>query len=73
MKQIIDGLLYDNEKAEFLYDVTPFVALYKTKNGRFFTLSLGDIKPVSEDNVRLCLGKHFPGKYIELFGSVDEA
>ena len=78
MKQIIDGKLYDTETAELIYTYDPpfmisYVRYYRTKNGAYFSHYLDDITLLEESEVKDFIGKSDIGKYIELFGSVDEA
>lgn len=78
---IIDGLLYDTANAESIlsvyqhknYGAPLIIDLYRTKNQRFFTVSVcGDIKPRTEEEVKCILSK-FPDKYQETFGKVVDA
>lgn len=73
MKSIIDGLLYDTEKAEFVGVYPGTCEIYRTKNNRIFidTVSGGFI--VDEKEVKEIIGKYCPDEYIELFGEVEEA
>jgi hypothetical protein len=82
MKKIINGKLYDSDKAQkictvrspslFGFDVT--CDLYRTNNNNWFiTSSAGQLLKVSLDEVKKKLASQNVEKYIELFGSVDEA
>ena len=64
MRAIINGLLYDTEKAEIVWKSDSFyLDLYKTKNNRL----------VDENKIKEFFGIRYPDKYIELFGEVEEA
>jgi len=76
MKQIIDGLLYDSEKAECIgeyYYADGWRSFYKTAKMRYFIEVSYDIFILSESEVMRVLGEADPDKYIELFGPVEEA
>ena len=75
MQKIIDGLLYDTDKAELLYyEEKTDRWLYKGENGHYFMYFLnGVISPKSEEFVKDYLGQRDIDKYIELFGEVDDA
>lgn len=80
IRQIIDGLLYDPSKAEYI--ATRFTTLdfcygnhsiYRTRNKRFFTVINGDgIIPLSDETVKEIFSKE-PEIYAKLFGKVKEA
>lgn len=73
MRAIINGLLYDTEKAEIVWKSDSFyLDLYKTKNNRFFMMFNRNII-VDENKIKEFFGIQYPDKYIELFGEVEEA
>ena len=73
MRAIINGLLYDTEKAEIVWKSDSFyLDLYKTKNNRFFMMFNRNII-VDENKIKEFFGIRYPDKYIELFGEVEEA
>lgn len=78
MKAIINGLLYDTEKAEVVCeDSIGFFTVYKTKNNRVFIENklTEKFSTITTDmnKIKEILGSNFPDKYIELFGEVEEA
>ncbi len=81
MKRIVDGLLYDTEKAELVSQskTTPFGGqLYRTKKGQYFVYEkicdIEEIKPLNADETFEWLSKHDPDKAIELFAErIEEA
>ena len=75
MKAIIDGKMYDTEKAECLGMTSIFHKLYITQNGRFFLVNEDKQKIVSADHQAIMkrIGEVAPDMYIELFGEVEEA
>lgn len=76
-KQIIDGYLYDTSKSEYItdycYGFLGHDKVYKTENCRYFIIDLGDIRPISEDDLRHSLGKYNINEYIRIFGKVKDA
>lgn len=80
MKAIINGLMYDTDKATVLHHGEGY-ALYMTAKGAFFivyrgsgdndTSSIIEIPPI--DQVLEMLGKYQPDKYIYIFGDVEDA
>lgn len=75
MKQIINDLLYDTEKAEKIVLTKEGTAYYKTANGRFFSIRIWPTQSIvleSEDSVKLALAR-YPDEYQRLFGKVEEA
>ncbi len=84
MKQIIDNVLYDTEKAEFItnyYVVNCKRELYRTKSDPFKFFAIvwdyfdrnSNIEKKDEEFVKTLLGKINIEKYIELFGAPEEA
>lgn len=75
MKKIVDGLLYDTDKAELIYfDDVKDRTLYRAENGHFFTFYRnGQIIPRTDEAVKAYLGQRDVNKYIELFGNVEGA
>jgi len=75
MKRIVNGLLYDTDKAELIYfDDKKDRYLYRAENGHFFTFfRTGQIIPRTENAVRDYLGQRNVKKYIEIFGEVEDA
>lgn len=77
MKKIIDGLLYDTDKAELIFQEDKFRKrnlYFKTEKGNYFVVYSGkEIRPISEEEFKEILGEADPDKYIELFDNVDNA
>lgn len=75
MKRVINDLLYDTDTATLIYtDQDTNRKLYKTPNGKFFTLyPTGEIRAKSEEATKEYLGRYDVKKYIELFGEPEEA
>lgn len=77
MKAIINGLLYDTEKADCVgtYKNRYFDTcdVYKTKNNRVFIEKAEGGFIIDENEVKEIIGQYCPDKYIELFGEVEEA
>lgn len=74
MKSIINGLLYDTNKATLLhYENSSFTAIYITPNGRLFMTDCESITCTDQGECKEYLGRVFPDRYIELFGEVGEA
>ena len=75
MKAIIDGRLYDTEKARKVgtLECVP-CEVYKTGNGNLFLLEkfIG-ITNADQDEIREMIGIQDPDLYISLFGEVEEA
>lgn len=74
MKKIINGLLYDTEKATLIFTSTDKRRqYYRTKNGNFFVVyRTGEFAIKREEDMREFLGENAPDKYIEIFGNVKE-
>lgn len=77
-KEIIDGYLYDTSKSEYLTDFYTSALfrrhkVYRTENGRYFIIDLGDIRPISEDDLKHSLGKYNINEYMRIFGKVKDA
>ena len=76
-KKIIDGLLYDTEKATLIWqdDKSRQRRLYfKTDNGHYFCLyGTSKINPMSEDSIKELLGEKAVDVYLELFPTPEEA
>ena len=77
MKAIINGLLYDTEKAEYLGEYQNKFheanGVYRTKNNRIFIETATGEFIIDEKEIKEIMGKYCPDKYIELFGEVEEA
>lgn len=73
MKSIIDGLLYDTEKAECVGTYPDTCDIYRTKNNRIFINTASGEFIVDEKEVKDIIGKYLPNIYIALFGEVEEA
>ena len=77
MKAIINGLLYDTEKADcigtYKNKYLDTSGVYRTKNNRVFVYTAEGEFIVEENQVKEIMGKYCPDKYIELFGEVEEA
>lgn len=85
VSRLIDGVLYDTKKAEFVCDCGSDLIfghfdgkLYKGKT-RWFTLSENiishttDINPKSNDEAMTLVARYAPDKYKKYFGEVEEA
>mgnify|MGYP006960923397 CR=1 FL=1 len=76
MKQIIDGKLYDTEKADYVVSVETSdhidMNIFKTRNGVYFGVSPSK-EILNERMLKTYLGRKIPDLYIQLFGEVDEA
>lgn len=75
MKRIVNGLLYDTDESELVYNDTETQRLlYRTKKGNFFTLyKNGEIIPKTKENVKEFIGTVDVNMYIKLFGEPEEA
>jgi regulator of protease activity HflC (stomatin/prohibitin superfamily) len=77
MRRIIDGLLYDTDTAEIIYEDNTnnrHRVYYKTTNGRFFVVyQTGELAPKTETQIKELLGTYDVDKYIELFNEPKEA
>lgn len=76
MKQIINGKMYDTEKAECIltmHNGSPTIYIYMTNNGAFFAERGYNLDIVSKESVKNFLGRYDIDKYIELFGEPEEA
>ena len=78
MKQIVDGLLYDTDKATSIFEDTRNPRkpreYFQTDKGTYFCWYklVGEIHVVDESYVRDLLAKCDPDKYVALFGAVEE-
>lgn len=77
MKQIIDGKIYDTNKATLIYADNDFWKpriYYQTNKGTYFCWYKrnGKLDIVNEDIIKEVLAEHDVDKYIELFGAVEE-
>ena len=82
MKKIINGRLYDTEKADVVTASGPKEfreILYRTKKNRYFLYEnfagIESLKPMTDDEAYSYLCEHDPDKALELFPwkKVDEA
>ena len=77
MKKVINGLLYDIDKSELIYEEEDsHRRLYRTKKGRWFKFyPNGVIYPITEDEAKVYLGEHDADLFIEIFGedAIEEA
>ena len=75
MKKIINDLMYDTDNSELIHnDEVNKRRLYKTQNGNYFVLyRTGEIIPKTEGSIKEYLGVNDVEKYIELFGTPEEA
>lgn len=75
MQRIIDGKLYDTDKAEIIFqDRINNRRWYKTANGNYFVFyGTGEIAVKTEESVKEYLGANDVEKYVELFGEPEEA
>ena len=78
MKQIINGLLYDTDKATLISTIVIYGGkrrdYYKTDKGNYFCHYAynGELRVVSESEIKKILAKYDVEAYIHLFGSVKE-
>lgn len=84
MKAILNGKLYDTEKADFIFsisipqdifhdDVNEF-NVYKTKKGNVFAEHKGEECLISDDMLKIVLSRpDCVDIYIKVFGEVEEA
>lgn len=74
MKKIVNGLLYDIDKAEKIMECD-LHSVYKTANGRLFITHdvLNQITCTDMDSIKTFIGENNADLYIELFGTVQEA
>lgn len=72
MKAIIDGKLYDTEKASVIA-VDGQETFYKTNNGSYFQVGEYGIIPSDIPTIKKVLGEHDIEAYIKEFGDVEEA
>lgn len=74
MQQIIEGRLYDTEKAEEIYcDAYANRSIYITSKGNYFIrYANGELVTKTQEEVKVFLAKYNVAKYIELFGEVEE-
>lgn len=77
MKKIIDGLLYDTDKATLVWQEDKFRKrnlYFRTEKGNYFVLySSKVIQPITEEKFKEILGEADPDRYIELFDNIDNA
>lgn len=89
MKQIIDGKLYDTEKANLILefrrrnlfallvnDVSNYWLdgeLYQTNKGSWFEVVADRMNVLTEDEVKELIKQVDPDKYIELYDDIEEA
>lgn len=75
MRKIVQGKLYDTDKATLIYVQKTFNRLwYVTEKGNYFVVfGNGSIIPQTEEEVKEFLAEHDVDKYMELFGEVEEA
>lgn len=78
MKTIIDGKLYDTEKAKLVYGDGAGYGIYHTAkgawfSGEFLTANTRIIKPIPESEVKNIIGRNNTELYVELFGEPEEA
>jgi hypothetical protein len=81
MKKIINGKLYDSDKAEKICEawVTGLFmnvkgTLYRTKSKNWFIVSeTYELVKLDESTVKRVLGSQNVAQYIKLFGKVEEA
>lgn len=89
MKAIIDGLLYDTDKAKMLLEgIFPlkvgktYLLPYKTPKGRYFTVktkikdnSIEEslLTPQTETEIKSMICRESVDLYIKIFGEVEEA
>ena len=73
MKAIINGLLYDTEKANLICEPDEHHTMYMTEKGNLFMLYNGVISCADNETLKKFLAEELPDKYIELFGEVEEA
>lgn len=77
MKKVINGLLYDTDKSELIYEEQDtHRQLYRTKKGRWFKVyQNGVITPITEDEAKAYLGEHDAELFVEIFGedAIEEA
>lgn len=75
MRRIINGKMYDTDKATLIYtDPQTKRKYYMTAKGAFFVVyTTGVLEPVSDEYMMQLLGEKDPDKYIEIFGEVEEA
>ena len=71
MKKIINGLLYDTQKATLIWtdDSNRHERLYyKTDKGNYFCLYANNvISPMTEEEIKVLLGENAVEVYMELF------
>lgn len=82
MKYVLDGKIYDTDKAEelcvgYVYDTSVVmpVTLYQTKKGNYFVVYCHSrqAEAVTEDRAKEILQKSDYAKYAESFGELEEA
>lgn len=77
MKKIVDGLLYDVDKATLIYKDDKHRqtrSYYKTNNGNYFCVYGDDkINPMTEDEIKELLGEDNIDVYLKFFDEPPEA
>ena len=80
MRQIINGKLYDIKASEKICDVKNAFgyarqSIYRTSKGTLFVWdnNYNRVDSISQEVIRDYIGMTYPGKYLELFGKVEEA
>lgn len=77
MQKIIDGKLYDTEKAELICRIKNIRYVrdyYRTNKGTFFChyVTVGKMELINENVIKDILAEVDVNKYIDLFGDVAE-
>ena len=77
MKAIINGLMYDTEKAKIIFNPDEYHTLYMTEKGNLFMayhqLEEKAISCADNEKLKKFLAENAPEKYVEIFGEVEEA
>lgn len=75
MRKLINGLMYDTDKSEFIYqDPDKRRTYYRTKKHRYFIVyRTGEFGLTTEEKVKDILIEHDYAKFVELFGEPEEA
>lgn len=75
MRKRVDGLVYDTDKSEQIYqDTDKRRTYYKTKNGRYFIVyRTGEFAPITEDKMKDILIEFAYDVYVDIFGIPEEA
>lgn len=79
MRKIINGKMYDTDKAELIYSGydlsrTKKRDYYRTSKGTFLChyVSVNRLEIVPDESMMEILAEYAPDKYIEIFGNVEE-